>query len=185
MDDPELVASNGGKFFGPRVLAIHDALLYVTDTGNERVQVFTLEGEFVRMFGAFGTGAGQLIEPVGIAVTEDGVVLVADSHNARIARFTLEGEPLDPWPVEGWADLRFFEPYLALAPDGLLYATNSAFGEVTVFDTDGTELGPLASPDIQRPYGVAITTDGAQALVADGIANAVIRVNAQPVSVGP
>src|SRR5690606_27556475 len=29
-----------GAFYGPRGIAIHDDLVYVTDTGNERVQVF-------------------------------------------------------------------------------------------------------------------------------------------------
>jgi DNA-binding beta-propeller fold protein YncE len=180
-DDPTLAEEQTGSFYGPRGIAAHDGLLYVTDTGNERVQVFTEDGAVVRAFGMIGSELGQLLEPVGIAVTADGIIFVADSHNARIARFTLDGEPLDAWPVAGWDALRFFEPYLALAPDGLLYATNSAIGEVVVLDADGTELGPLAAADIQRPYGIAITPGGEQALVTDGITNAVIRANAQPV----
>lgn len=179
-DDPNLAAEQPGAFYGPRGVAAHDGLLYITDTGNERVQVFTEEGEFVRAFGAIGSELGQLLEPVGITVTADGVVLVADSHNARIARFTLEGEPLEPWPVLGWDGLRFFEPYLAVGLDGLVYATSSAFGQVLVLAADGSELGPLFNGELSRPYGIAITPDGTQALVSDGVANAVIRTDARP-----
>jgi DNA-binding beta-propeller fold protein YncE len=180
LDDPELVTTNGGQFYGPRDIALHDGLLYVTDTGNERVQVFTLEGEFVRMFGAFGSADGQLIEPVGIAVTADGVILVADSHNARIARFDLEGEPLDAWPVELWVDQQFFEPYIALGPDGRVYASDSASAQIAVFDEAGTPLDPLTNAALLRPYGMAISANGLQMLVTDGLANAVIRIGLTP-----
>ncbi len=180
LDDPELVTTNGGQFYGPRDLAIHDGLLYVTDTGNERVQVFTLEGEFVQMFGAFGSGDGQLIEPVGIAVTDDGTVLVADSHNARIARFDLDGEALEAWPVDLWEDQQFFEPYLALGPDGRVYASDSASGRIAVFDATGAPLDPLANAALLRPYDMAISPDGLQLLVTDGLANAVIRLSLSP-----
>ena len=33
--------------------------IYVTDAGNERVQVFTTEGQFLRKWGSFGSGDGQ------------------------------------------------------------------------------------------------------------------------------
>ena len=180
MDDPELVTGNPGEFYGPRDLVIHDGLLYVTDTGNERVQVFTLEGEFVRMFGRFGSGNGDLIEPLGIAVTPDGVVLVADSHNARIARFTLEGEALNPWPVDLWAGQQFFEPYLAIGPDGRIYASDSVSGQIAVFGQAGQPLAPLSDPSLLRPYDMAISSDGLQMLVSDGLANAIIRISITP-----
>ena len=180
MDSPELVTTNGGQFYGPRDLAIHDGLLYVTDTGNERVQVFTLDGEFVRMFGAFGSDQGQLIEPVGIAITDDGVVLVADSHNGRIARFTLEGEPLEAWPVDLWIGQQFFEPYIAVGPDGRVYASDSVSGQIAVFDATGVPLASISNAALLRPYDMAITADGLQMLVTDGLANAVIRISLPP-----
>lgn len=180
MDDPELVTTNGGQFYGPRDLAIHDGMLYVTDTGNERVQVFTLEGEFVQMFGEFGSGEGQLIEPVGIVVTEDGAVLVADSHNARIARFDLDGEPLEAWPVELWVGQQFFEPYLEVGPSGRVYASDSPSGQIAVFDPNGTPLPTIIDAGLLRPYDMAVSPDGLQMLVTDGLANAVIRVSLTP-----
>src|SRR5262249_7126382 len=41
-----------GIFWGPRSIAINpQGEVYVTDTGNKRVQVFDLQGNFLRMFG--------------------------------------------------------------------------------------------------------------------------------------
>jgi DNA-binding beta-propeller fold protein YncE len=176
-DDPLASQANPGLFYGPRDIAVHDGLVYVTDTGNERVQVFTEEGKFVQMFGSFGSDQGQLVEPFGIDVAEDGTVLVADSHNARIARFTSEGEPLDAWPVPSWQGQTFFEPYLRVGPDGKVYVSTSVLGTVSLFDQDGVELGTLPGASLERPYGIAVLPDSEQLLVSDGRLNAVVRVD--------
>ncbi len=78
-DDPARVDEAGGRFFGPRDIAVSDDAIYVVDTGNERVQLFTRDGAFVDAWGGYGSGPDQLIEPVGIALGPDGNVYVADS----------------------------------------------------------------------------------------------------------
>ncbi|MBA2451909.1 MAG: hypothetical protein H0V47_01970, partial [Chloroflexia bacterium] len=178
-DDPAATATNPGLFYGPRGIAVHDGLVYVTDTGNERVQIFDLDGEFVSMFGTTGSEAGQLLEPVGIAVTDD-AVLVADSHNARIARFSLAGEPLEDWDVPDWEGLTFFEPYLAARPDGGLFATTSTTGQVIVLDENGESSEPLTDPSALRPYGIAVPPGGDAVFVTDGIRNAVLSLDVPP-----
>ena len=37
--------------------------VYVTDNGNHLIQVFTAEGNFLRMFGRRGEGRGELTSP--------------------------------------------------------------------------------------------------------------------------
>ena len=175
-DDPTQEAAHPSEFYGPRGIATRDGLIYVTDTGNERVQVFQEDGTFVRVFGTTGSALGQLLEPVGIAVAADGTVLVADSHNARIARFSADGQPLDPWPVDVWQNLRFFEPYLTLGPDGTLYASASQVNVITPFNAAG-ELEPaLAADGMKQPFGLAVTPDGSELLVTDGALSAVLRI---------
>ncbi|HEU0167293.1 MAG TPA: flippase activity-associated protein Agl23, partial [Chloroflexota bacterium] len=62
-----------GKFFGPRYIAAGpDGSIYVTDTGNKRVQQFKPDGTFVRAWGTGGNGPGQFQEPMGIAVDGQG-----------------------------------------------------------------------------------------------------------------
>ena len=49
--------------------------IYVTDTGNKRIQVFGLDGTFKRMFGGSGTAPGQFNEEVGVALQLHGTSL--------------------------------------------------------------------------------------------------------------
>src|SRR4029078_9245887 len=74
--DPSL---NPGSFYGPRGITVYNNEVYVTDTGNERVEVFGLDGTFVRAWGGTGSAPNQLIEPVGITVGYDRHVYPADA----------------------------------------------------------------------------------------------------------
>ena len=182
--DPAAVSDRPGEFFGPRDVAVSDDEIFVTDTGNERVQVFGLDGTFRRAFGGFGTEPGRLFEPVGIALGPDGQVYVADSGNGRIAVFTGEGVPVAQWRVAAWpvSDPTGFpptiHPYLAFAADGTLYATASSTGEIALLGPDGTPLPVLTevSPDLplEQPSGIAFAPNG-DLLVADLGWNAVLR----------
>lgn len=176
-----------GFFFGPRDIAVADDEIYVVDTGNERVQVFGLDGTFKRAFGGFGSEPGQLIEPVGIALGQDGRVYVADSGNGRIAVFAADGTPLEQWPVESWADHKYFEPYLTFDQEGNLYATSSATGSVEVFDPTGAQIDSIqqvGSESLEAPYGITTAPDGS-ILITDAGRNAVLRYTAPPPSLIP
>ncbi|HVL23508.1 MAG TPA: SMP-30/gluconolactonase/LRE family protein, partial [Thermomicrobiales bacterium] len=123
--DPTL---NPGLFFGPRGLVVTENEIYVTDTGNERVQVFGKDGTFLRAFGGFGTEPGKLQEPTGLAMGPDRNLYVADSGNGRISVFTPEGEFVREIAVPSWAEQLGTDRMNALAfgPDGTLYMTAPA-----------------------------------------------------------
>ena len=173
-------SASPGMFYGPRGISAYNGLIFVTDTGNERVQVFEEDGTFVRAFGGTGTGESQLLEPVGVAVGSDGTVLVADSHNARIARFTTEGEWLEPWPIEDWAELRFFEPYLAVTPDGTLYASTSTEATVLVVDQSGSIIDEVGEDELRQPFGITVESGAGALLVTDGVLHGIVRVPLEP-----
>ena len=65
---------------------VQGELLYVSDAGNHRVQVFEKEtGTFVRSWGSEGTEPGQFDNPSGLAVSDDGQQLwVCDYANRRL-----------------------------------------------------------------------------------------------------
>lgn len=149
--------NGAGVFFGPRGIAIGpEGHVYVTDTGNKRVQVFDDQGNFLWEFG------GQLNEPVGIAISAAGEVFVADTWNRRVQVFSTQGEPLRQWNVPTWYlhDLEE-KPYLALDGEDNLYVTDGGHARVLVFDKDGAFLGSVGEGQgLLFPAGVATSADG-------------------------
>jgi DNA-binding beta-propeller fold protein YncE len=61
--------------------------VYVTDTGNHRIEKFDREGNFISQWGGFGNGDGQFNFPYGITVDTKGSVFVVDSGNTRVQQF--------------------------------------------------------------------------------------------------
>ena len=83
--------------------------LYVLDSQNKMVKVFSPDGLFVRRIGNAGGGDGQFTFPVAIAINyrtvdevEVGELFVADKKSSRIQVFDLEGNYLRSFggPVE-------------------------------------------------------------------------------------
>jgi len=68
--------------------------LHILDAGNNRVQIFDSEGDFIASRGRFGQGPGDLAAPEDMWVAPDGEIVVADAGNRRIVRFGPGGEPL-------------------------------------------------------------------------------------------
>ena len=84
-----------GELNLPRDVALGpDGLLYVSDGGNFRVQVFTPEGRFVRAWGEPGMRYGQFSRPKGIATDTEGKVYVVDAAFGNFQIFGAEGRLL-------------------------------------------------------------------------------------------
>ncbi|MFC1799168.1 C13 family peptidase, partial [Thermodesulfobacteriota bacterium] len=75
--------------------------VYVADTFNNRVQKFTLDGQFVTKWGGYGSDNGQFDRPVSIAVDSNGNVYVVDAYNSRIQKFTPNGVFITKWGSYG------------------------------------------------------------------------------------
>lgn len=89
------VGSKDGEFFYPTNLAIgSDLHLYVTDTGNFRVQKFTLDGKFVKRFGSIGSGLGKFARPKGLTLDKNGNLYVVDAAFENIQLIDDEGKLL-------------------------------------------------------------------------------------------
>lgn len=89
-------------FYRPRgVVADPTGRFFVLDGGNNRVQVFDADGEYLRTLGREGQGPGELSQAYGIAVAGDHLV-VHDITNSRFSIWSLAGGHLgDPRFVEG------------------------------------------------------------------------------------
>jgi DNA-binding beta-propeller fold protein YncE len=80
--------SGPGQFNTPYGVAIDaSGNVYVAETINHRVQVFSGSGVYLTQFGSLGSGSGQFSQPTDVAVDVNGNIYVADHNNHRIQVF--------------------------------------------------------------------------------------------------
>jgi sugar lactone lactonase YvrE len=84
-----------GDFSAPTGVALDaDGNVYVTDTLNNRVEIFDADGKFISQFGRHCDGPGCFARPKGIAIDSDGHIWVADPMLDLLQSFNREGELL-------------------------------------------------------------------------------------------
>jgi DNA-binding beta-propeller fold protein YncE len=155
-----------GQLFMPWGIAVGPGdLIYVADYQNNRVQVFSPEGQYRRGWGGIGAAPGQMRGPVGIAVGPDGTVYVSDAFNNRVQAFNALGEFLRSWRVSSSGDTLFTPWGIAVDPQGQVYVTDLNAHSVYRFSAAGeliTRWGSLGVRDGQftGPTGIAISSDG-------------------------
>jgi sugar lactone lactonase YvrE len=115
--------------------------VYVADSGNARIQVFTSTGHFIRQIGSYGTGAGRFQIPWAIAVGADGSVYVSDDREVRLTR-------LSPTGHQGWrlggpgtpADLVGHTHFGSLDTQGRLVVANDDTSRIVYLSPHGQEV---------------------------------------------
>jgi DNA-binding beta-propeller fold protein YncE len=113
--------------------------VYVTDLLQHRVQVFTLQGEYLFAFGRLGSGDGEFESPSGVAVDQvNGWVYIADSGNDRIERFDLDGNYLSQFGGTGNTPGTFDHP-LGIAVDngGFVYVADTGNNRIQKLNSTG------------------------------------------------
>ena len=79
--------SGDGQFTCPLGVALDNAgNVYVADTGNNRIQKFTFEGDFLAAWASFVPGNGGFW-PYGLTVDGRGNLYVADMDSSRVLVF--------------------------------------------------------------------------------------------------
>jgi sugar lactone lactonase YvrE len=84
--------TGNGQFAGTGGLAVDTrGNVYVADRDNNRVQVFSASGSFLRKWGSIGSGDGQFTGADDVAVSPDGSIWVADDGGGRFQQFSSGG----------------------------------------------------------------------------------------------
>ena len=160
-----------GKFIYPTDVAFGpDGTLYVSEYGgaNDRIQVFSAEGEYLFGFGSFGEGDGEFSRPQSIvfndALTE---LYIADSCNHRIVVVDPKGNTLRTIGRPGRGEGQLAYPYgLMLLSDGSLLICEYGNNRIQRLTNSGKCLGIFGSPgygdgELYSPWAI----DGSDSLV--------------------
>jgi DNA-binding beta-propeller fold protein YncE len=140
-------------------------LVYIADSLNDRVQVLTQDGKFVRSFGNDGAPSARLKAPFGIAVAEDGNVYVTDTGNCRVQVYDAAGHGVRTFGEYGSCPSCLVEPRAVAVHDEEVYVADSASNRIVVFTRNGTFVHAFGSTgtangEFRRPEGVATDTNG-------------------------
>ena len=145
--------SGNGQFSCPQGLAF-DANndLYVSEYSNDRVQKFTINGEYLLQIGYCGSGNGQLSNPIGITVHNDRLY-IAEYNNSRVSVFQLNGQFCF---IIGSGQL--ISPHdVTVNGNGHLLIANYNNNCISSFTLDGAYLGRFDKGQLSYPIG--LTTD--------------------------
>jgi len=100
--------------------------IYVADSCNHRIQIFSPDGKFLRQYGHAGSGLGQLSYPYDIKVDARGYQFVCEFGNSRIQVFDTDGQPVEIIGGPGAEPGRFANPWsVSLDSHGNLYVADS------------------------------------------------------------
>lgn len=81
-----------GTFARPTNIAVGpNGNVYVSDTLNQRIQIFDADGTYLSMFGKPGDGPADMSRPKGIAIDADGHIWVTDADQNRVKIFDQQG----------------------------------------------------------------------------------------------
>ena len=154
-----------GQFNLPKQIAVDDERnIYVTDTGNSRIQKFTNDGEFLSSFGTHGIEDGEFQSPVGIAVYGNNIYVVDDKLN-NIQKFDSDGNFILKWGEFGIENGQLNKPKgITIDSNGIVYVADTKNYRIQTFTLDGEFLSTfgafgLADGKLKIPVDVAVYGD--------------------------
>jgi len=127
---------NGEFNLALQVTTAPDGTIYVTDSGNFRVQAFNPDGSHKLSFGTVGRKIGNFARPKGIATDADGNIYVVDSAFGNFQVFNDKAELLmfvgQRSQTQG-PGLYMLPAGIAVDEDGRVYIVDQFFRKVDIY----------------------------------------------------
>lgn len=163
-----------GILSGPNGVCVdRSGMIYVADTGHNRIQTFYPDMTPGPSWGEKGSKPGQLQTPVDLACGNDGLIYVADLENHRIQAFQPNGKLDESWGKKGIVEIKNALPF-GLGTDslGFLYVADAGSRQVIVLDGAGSQINNFTDAAVKSVQDLQVLVDGS-VFVADQSSQAV------------
>ncbi|KAA3612983.1 MAG: hypothetical protein D8M58_11775 [Calditrichaeota bacterium] len=174
---------DGGLFNNPLAISISkENIVYVVDTGNNRIQLFDLSGQHLKSIGGFGFKDDQFDAPQDIWVNSVINIYVSDYNNRRLQRYDRNMNFINSMASnEGEdSDFQFFEvASCAVSSQNDLFVLDHDDFKIIKFKRDGTaehSFGKFDSGEgeLDRPWQIDLW--GADKLLVSDSGGAAILI---------
>jgi len=138
--------------------------IFVADSGNNRIQVFDTNGNYLSQFGGSGTGNGTFNSPFGVYADSLGNIYVADEGNELVQKFTYNTvtgtyQFVLQWGSPGTVTSHFSGLFdVATDPTGTyVYTVEAGPSRIQKFTATGGYVGSIATDNTLR--GIAVNAN--------------------------
>ncbi len=129
---------DGNELKSPRGIAVHDGVVYVADTGNNRIQLFGVNGVFLHTLALSAASSSEGTQEIpyrlkgntGVALDSDGKIYVLNTGDNQVKYYSPNGRYIASLPDVG------NPASLSVAEDGVYIADNTA-STISKYDFDG------------------------------------------------
>lgn len=165
------VGENDGELQFPVDVELYRNQLYIADLGNNRIQVFTKDGQFLDIF-----PRERNIKPAAIAIAFD-KIYVSDVSSQTVKVYSPTGILLQELVTEGEGKLNYANG-LTVLENGDVAVSDSQNHRIQLFHSNGNYKGTFVK-DEQLGFPKGITQEGDDILVADALKKAIYRFSSK------
>jgi NHL repeat len=139
--------------------------VYVADSGNARIEVFTLTGRFLFQFGSYGDANSQFLFSSNLTLDPDGNVYVVDGVKKTLSKFSPSGA--FEWKIGGTSETDLdLDGYLHLSSSnfdshGRILIANDEKNRIVYLDDMGNKVDAFGSPQDFRDGACDVTVNAA------------------------
>jgi sugar lactone lactonase YvrE len=140
--------------------------VYVTDTGNYRVQIFDAAGNFINTYGAQGTGNNQFQSPLGIAYNSDGggnrTLTISDPQQGELKKRLRQYDLSIAWKTDIGQSGPPSPHGVTADSDNRIWVVDRSSGTIYLYSSGGSLVAswlPTGGGQLSSPEGIAVYKD--------------------------
>lgn len=143
-----------GQFYKPFDIALDaEGNVYVADSGNNRIQKYSPEGEFLASYGKKGQGPGEFQIMGGVAVDNQGQMYVTDRSTNRLKVLSSEGNEIkNIATMKITGEIALLSSGESVLTRGLFFSQESYPGLIQIVGDDGKILRTAGTQELYEDW---------------------------------